>query len=98
MQGLSRFRTEVTVAFLEQLKELDKDLIPMCLTIAETAQRQFKLEGEMILEIANALITEFLDAQRRRWDGFLEYIGFKPKLSFEEVNEKIKSLIEERQT
>jgi len=96
MRSLSRFRTEVTVAYLEELKDLSKDLIPMCITIGETIRRQFKLEEETTLEIANALITEFLDAQRQRWDGFLKYIGFKPKLSFKEVNELVKSLTKER--
>jgi hypothetical protein len=93
MQKLSKFRTEATIAILEILKKLDKEFIPMCIMVAESTQIEHELTKETALEIANVLVTDFLNIQREKWDGFLEYINFKPKLSSEEVNQLIKSLI-----
>jgi len=77
---------------LEILKILDKEFIPMCLKVAQNVQIAFELKKEIALEIAHHLITYFLDVQRARWNGFLKYINFEPRLSSKEIDELVKSL------
>jgi len=94
MQKLSDFQKQVTIIILEILKEFDQQFIPMCLRVATNTSIEFGLKQETALEIANNLVNNFLDIQREKWNGFLEYIDFTPKLSSKEINELIKSLIE----
>jgi len=64
----------------------------MCLKVAQNVQIAFELKQEIALEIANHLVTYFLDIQRERWNGFLKYIGFEPRLNSNEIDELVKSL------